>query len=260
MSTTDHPTWVGTSWKMTKTLAEARDFVDQLHTGPLPPGVQPFLLPPHTALATVRDRLPEGSPVLLGAQDAHWSGDSEWTGEVSMAMVADAGARIVEIGHSERRTGLAEDDAVVARKMTAATASRLIPLLCVGEPLAVREAGDAERYVGEQLTSALAGLTPAEISRVLIAYEPVWAIGARGRPARPEEVAGVLTRIAQIAAGLAEGAAPVVLYGGGVHTDNAAELLALPSVGGLFVGRAAWTAAGFAQLLQIAAHHRCVPA
>ena len=102
--------WIGTSWKMNKTLAEADSFVDELVTFPVPSGIQPFVLPAYTALARVRDRLPIDSPVLLGAQNAHWAAEGSWTGEISMRMAKDAGATLIEIGHSDRREHFGETD------------------------------------------------------------------------------------------------------------------------------------------------------
>jgi triosephosphate isomerase len=246
--------WVGTSWKMTKTLAEARAYVDELSAHELPEGVQPFLLPPHTALAAVRDALPAGSPILLGAQNAHWAPEGELTGEISMRMVADAGGSLVEIGHSERRELFGETDDTVARKAVAALASGLIPLICVGEPGPVRQDGEAEAYVEAQLTTALARLSPAEVGTVIVAYEPIWAIGAAGRPATPDQIAPVMARIAGVLDRSSETrSARAVLYGGSVNQANAESLLAVPHVDGLFVGRAAWSAAGFRDLLRLAA-------
>jgi L-erythrulose 1-phosphate isomerase len=246
--------WVGTSWKMTKTLAEARAFVDELSAYEFPQGVQPFVLPPHTALAAVRDRLPARSPILLGAQNAHWAPEGELTGEISMRMVADAGGSLVEIGHSERRQLFGETDDTVARKAVAALASGLIPLICVGEPGEVRQDGQAEAYVEAQLTAALARLSPVEVGTVIVAYEPIWAIGAAGSPATPDQIAPVMARIAEVLHRSSDtGSARVVLYGGSVNQANAESLLGVPHVDGLFVGRAAWSAAGFAALVQLAA-------
>jgi triosephosphate isomerase len=245
--------WVGTSWKMNKTLAEARAYVDELSAHELPAGVQPFLLPPHTALAAVRDALPAGSPILLGAQNAHWAPEGEATGEISMRMAADAGATLIEMGHSERRAQFGETDETVARKAAAAVAYGLIPLICVGEPDPVRQDGRAEAYVEGQLVAALSRLSPAEVGTVIVAYEPVWAIGTAGRPATPDQIAPVLARIAEVLnRSSTSGSARALLYGGSVSTDNAEAILAVPHVDGLFVGRAAWTAAGFRDLLRLA--------
>jgi L-erythrulose 1-phosphate isomerase len=246
------PLWVGTSWKMNKTLAEADSFVDELLTFSIPSGIQPFVLPPHTALARVRDRLPADSPVLLGAQNAHWAPEGSWTGEISMRMAKDAGANLIEIGHSDRREHFGETDRTVALKVAAAIAHDLIPLICVGEPLAVRDAGGAEDFVCVQLQIALSELAPAEIGQVIIAYEPIWAIGERGTPATVEQVAGVMTLLNEVAA-TAGSPARGVLYGGSVNPQNATELLSDPNTHGLFVGRAAWEASGFIEILKLCA-------
>ena len=238
---------------MTKTLAEARAYVEVLARTEVPDGVTAFVLPPLTALHVVRAAFPPGSPVLVGVQDAHWAPDGAMTGEVSMHQVQDAGAEIVEIGHSERRSTLGETDAMVAAKVPAALRQGLVPLVCVGEPETVRAAGRAEEHVTEQVRAALSGVAPGDLGRVLVAYEPVWAIGEGGRPAEPADVVGVLDAIRSMVADLAPGAhLRGLLYGGSVSTANAPALLVLEQVDGLFVGRAAWTAEGFAALLAIA--------
>jgi L-erythrulose 1-phosphate isomerase len=248
------PLWVGTSWKMNKTLGEASAFVDELLSFAIPPGLQPFVLPAHTALAHVRDRLPSTSPVLLGAQNAHWGPEGAGTGEVSMRMVADAGATLVEMGHSERRESFGETDETVAAKAAAALDHGLVPLICVGEPRSVRDAGHASEFVAAQVRAALARVRPEQVDRVLVAYEPIWAIGEHGRPATQDQIAPVMALISEVAADRSGGTGPrAVLYGGGVHPDNAADLLGDPHTDGLFVGRAGWAAAGFIRLLQLCA-------
>ena len=246
------PLWIGTSWKMNKTLAEADSFIDELLTYRIPAGIQPFVLPPHTALARVRNRLPTNSPVLLGAQNAHWAAEGSWTGEISMRMAKDAGATLIEIGHSDRREHFGETDRVVALKVAAASAHHLVPLICVGEPLAVRNAGGAEDFVRVQVQAALSELAPAEIGRVIIAYEPVWAIGERGIRPTMEQIAPVMALINDVVRPEAKSAL-AVLYGGSVDPQNADELLSVPHTDGLFVGRAAWAASGFIELLKICA-------
>jgi L-erythrulose 1-phosphate isomerase len=248
------PLWVGTSWKMNKTLAEADGFVDELLRFPIPSGIQAFVLPPHTALARVRDRLSADSPVLLGAQNAHWAGEGSWTGEISMRMAKDAGATLIEVGHSDRREHFRETDRTVALKVAAAIAHDLIPLICVGEPLAVRDAGGAEDFVRAQVQIALSELAPAEIEQVIIAYEPVWAIGEQGIRPTVEQIAPVMALINDLVTS-AGGSARAVLYGGSVDPENAAELLSVPQTDGLFVGRAAWAASGFIELLKVCASH-----
>ncbi len=246
--------WVGTSWKMNKTLAEAAAFIDELSAYPLPPGIQPFVLPAHTALASVRDRLPADSPILLGTQNAHWAPEGEGTGEISMRMAADAGATLVEIGHSERREHFGETDHTVSLKVAAALDHGLIPLLCVGEPRTVRDAGQAQEFVKQQVAAALSRVAPSRIGQVIIAYEPIWAIGPSGRAARPDEVAPVLASISEAVADISSGSSVrTILYGGSVNRDNAADLLREPHAGGLFVGRGGWAASAFIQLLELCA-------
>ncbi|GAB4085123.1 triose-phosphate isomerase [Myceligenerans cantabricum] len=246
-------TWIGTSWKMTKTIGEAVAYARELRPEAVPDGVQPFVLPAHTGLAAVRDALPAGSPVLLGAQNAHWAAEGAGTGEVSMRMVADAGAVVVELGHSERRAAFGETDGTVARKVRAALDAGLTPLVCVGETAEVRDAGRAVEHVAGQVRAALAHVARDEVPRVLLAYEPVWAIGTGGRAAALGEVSPVLAEVAGLVRGLGAGTGcRALLYGGSVDRANAAGLLADAHVDGLFVGRAAWDVAGFLGLLRIA--------
>ncbi|MBM9468990.1 triose-phosphate isomerase [Nakamurella leprariae] len=247
-------TWVGTSWKMNKTLAEARTFVDVVTASPPPAGLQPFVLPPHTALAAVRDRLPDNSPYLLGAQNAHWGPEGAGTGEISMRMAKDAGARLIEMGHSERRESFGETDETVALKAAAALDHDLVPLICVGEPRSVREAGEAPTFIAAQVRAALSRVAAERIGQVIVAYEPIWAIGTAGQPATPEQIAPVMAVIAETVDGHGRGSAALaLLYGGGVNADNAAAILGDPHTDGLFVGRAGWSPEGFLRLLDLAA-------
>jgi triosephosphate isomerase len=241
--------WVGTSWKMNKTLAEARQYASALAGVGADrwPGVQPFVIPTATALAAVRAELGERSPVLLGAQNAHWEDAGAWTGEVSVPQLADAGAQLVELGHSERRTYFGETDETVNLKVKATLRHGLVPLVCVGEPSEVFDAGESRSHVLGQVRAALAGV--GELDRVLLAYEPIWAIGENGRPAEADEIADVFAAL-QAEYG---GSVRAVLYGGSVDQDNALATLAVPGVGGLFVGRAAWQPEGLVGLLDLVA-------
>ncbi|GAB2882314.1 triose-phosphate isomerase [Streptomyces mayteni] len=240
--------WLGTSFKMTKTIAESTAYAARLRDAigaEPPPGVRPFVIPPATAIEPVARTLGPGSPVLVGAQNAHWADEGAWTGELSMPQVADAGARIVEIGHSERRAHFAETDATVRLKVAAALRHGLVPLVCVGEDAATFAAGRSAAHVVAQATAALDGL--AGTDGVLLAYEPVWAIGEHGRPAGPAEIA---EPVAALRAALGDRVAGI-LYGGSVSPANAAGLLEVPGIDGLFVGRAAWRVTGFLTLLEI---------
>ncbi|WP_309080684.1 triose-phosphate isomerase [Zhihengliuella sp.] len=243
-------TWVGTSWKMNKTLAQARAYAEALAaTGPDRwPGLQPFVIPPATALSTVSAALGPESAVLVGAQNAHWEDAGAWTGEVSVPQVADAGARIVELGHSERRQHFAETDETVNRKVRSVLRHGLIPLVCVGEPDSVFRAGQSVPHVLAQIRAAI--LEVPRTDEVLVAYEPIWAIGQHGRPAAPEDVAPVFDAIDREFGGSLRG----VLYGGSVSPDNALQILSVPGVDGLFIGRSAWEAERYLELLDQVAH------
>lgn len=242
-------TWVGTGWKMNKTLAQARDYAMTLAaTDPGRwPGVQPFILPPATALASVSAVLGPTSHILTGAQNAHWADDGAWTGEISVLQVADAGAQIVEIGHSERRAFFAETDETVNLKVMATLRHGLTPLVCVGEPAHVFAAGDSVAHVLNQVRRALKGV--GDTSSVLLAYEPIWAIGSGGRPAAPSDIAEVFAALTAEFGGSVCG----VLYGGSVNHANALATLGVDGVDGLFIGRAAWDVQRFIGLLDLVA-------
>jgi L-erythrulose 1-phosphate isomerase len=247
--------WVGTSWKMNKGLAEARRYVRVLKdhvTAHRTAGVQPFVIPSFTALATAREELGPDAPVLLGAQNAHWEDGGAWTGEVSVAQAKDAGAQLVEIGHSERREHFGETVETTRLKVAAVLAHGLIPLLCIGETADVKDAGGSSGFILDQAAGALEGLTGEEVGQVLIAYEPVWAIGEHGRPATAEELREPFAQLGREYAGRTRG----LLYGGSVNLGNAESLLDIDEVTGLFIGRAAWELPGYLQLLDIAAAHR----
>ncbi|MDQ1012837.1 triosephosphate isomerase [Streptomyces sp. V4I23] len=248
--------WIGTSFKMTKTRAESVAYAARLRSalGEGLPGVQPFVIPPATALAEVSAVLCGEPRVLTGAQNAHWADEGAWTGEISVPQAADAGARIIEIGHSERREHFGETDATVARKVAATLRHGLTPLVCCGESAEVFARGGSVDHVLGQVAAAFDGLT--DTSRALIAYEPVWAIGEHGREPRPEETAAVHKALAAEWGGRVAG----VLYGGSVNPGNAARLLGVPGVDGLFVGRAAWDVEGCLAVLDIGRRHAAAAA
>ncbi|MGB3485403.1 MAG: triose-phosphate isomerase [Mycobacterium sp.] len=240
--------YIGTSWKMTKTIDEARTFAARLVEAvpTIPADVQPFILPSHTALATVHSVLGDDSPVILGAQNAHWAAPGAHTGEVSMEQVRDAGATLVEIGHSERRAQFGETDETVMLKTRRAVDLGLRALVCVGESAATRSLGGAVDYVMGQVSQALASLQSDELGRVIVAYEPQWAIGENGTASSPDKVADVLAEVRAQWQGL-----EAVLYGGSVTTSNAPGYFELPYLDGLFIGRAAWSVEGYLSFLQL---------
>ena len=232
--------WIGTSWKMNKVRAEARRFARRLAESDLAHSdtAQLFVIPPFTAVADVADLLRE-TRVAVGVQNLHWADSGAWTGEISAAMAADCGAQLAEIGHSERRVHFGETDETVALKVAAALRSGLTPLVCVGDTLDEYEAGKTSDVLDKQIRAAVSRVPPGEGSRVVVAYEPVWSIGAGGTPADPafadEQHAFLKASFYD-----AMGSAVRVIYGGSVDRGNCVALSAQPHIDGLFIGRSAW--------------------
>jgi triosephosphate isomerase len=246
--------WIGTSWKMNKTLAEALAFARALEAfaPQVDPRIQPFVIPPFTAVREVKRAL-SATRVKVGAQTMHWADAGAWTGEISPLMLVDCGLDLVELGHSERREHFGETDETVGLKVEAAVRHGLVPLVCVGETRAERDAGTADAVLERQTRLALQRLSPEQRrAPVLIAYEPVWAIGEHGIPASPDYADGRQALIRDAAAAVL-GTAPPILYGGSVNPGNVTELLLQPHVDGLFIGRSAWSPEGYTGILAQAA-------
>ena len=241
--------WIGTSWKMNKTLAEARVFAEGLLADPQgDPRIQRFVIPPFTAVREVKAMLKE-TTVMVGAQNMHWADDGAWTGAISPPMLTDCGLDMVELGHSERREHFGETDETVGLKTEAAVRHGLVPLVCIGETLAQREAGHATEVLATQVRGALSKLDEKQKSRpVLFAYEPVWAIGANGMPATPDYADARQAEIIAVAEDVLGRRVPC-LYGGSVNPGNCAELIACPHIDGLFIGRSAWAVEGYLDIL-----------
>ncbi|MFN7174259.1 MAG: triose-phosphate isomerase [Thermaurantiacus tibetensis] len=220
------------NWKMHGRLASVAIVEALVRAGPVE-GVELLVCPPATLVARLAEAA-RGSHVAIGAQDCHPAPEGPFTGDIAAEMLADAGATHVIVGHSERRIGHAETDALVRDKASAAQRAGLVPIVCIGETLAEREAGETLSVVARQLAGSL-----PETGRFVVAYEPVWAIGT-GRTPTPEQVAEVH---AFVAARLPEGTP--VLYGGSVKPENARGLLAVPHVGGALVGGASLTPRDF---------------
>ena len=248
--------FVAGNWKMFNTVAEARHLVSELVPGLQAfEGVERVLCPPFTALLAVRALL-EGTSLGLGAQNMHWETSGAFTGEVSPTMVAEL-CQYVIIGHSERRAYFGETDETVNRKVQAALAHGLAPIVCVGETLEENEAGRTAEVVSRQLREGLARLGLSEGgSPIVIAYEPVWAIGT-GRAATSEGANAVVAEVIRPA--LAElfgdpvAESTRVLYGGSVKGSNAAEFFSRPEIDGALVGGASLKAADFIPIVQAAA-------
>lgn len=247
--------WVGSGWKMTKTLAEAEVFAQRLHDflQECPLSAKVFVVPSFTLLRTVSNLL-ENTSALVGAQNMHWESGGAFTGEISPVMLRDCGARLVELGHAERRQYFGETDLTVNRKVKSALEHQLRPLICVGETAQEKETGNAERFVSFQVKAALHGLEASQINRILFAYEPVWAIGNQGTPADPHYSNQMHTFIRQTLADLygrttAESVA--ILYGGSVHLGNAVSFIEQPQIDGLFIGRSSWQVNDFIAIIQM---------
>jgi len=239
------------NWKMHTTLAEARALAAAVRDGCRGlTDIRVAVCPPFTALSAVAEVL-AGSPVLLGAQDAHWETAGAFTGGVSPAQIWDAGARVVILGHSERRHGLGETDEVVRRKVTAALGQGLTPLVCVGETAEERAADRTLEVVTRQLDAALGDRGAGEVGRCWLAYEPVWAIGT-GKTATAAQAQEahhhIRGRLRQwFGADAAEKCH--VIYGGSVKPDNIAELMREPDVDGGLVGGASLEVRSFVDIV-----------
>jgi len=239
------------NWKMFKTIPEAVDFVEKLK--PLVAKAEDcevVVAPPFTALSAVAAAV-KGSNIQVASQDMHWEKEGAHTGDVSAAMILDAGCAYVIIGHSERRQDHAETDENVNRKAKAALAAGLLPIVCVGETLAEREASRTQEVLERQFTGGFAGLTPQEFSRIIVAYEPVWAIGT-GRTATPEMAAESHRYLRGLAhQQFGEGLAVElrILYGGSVKPENVAGLMAQEEIDGALVGGASLKADSYSAIV-----------
>jgi len=244
---TEPQLWVGTSWKMNKTHAQALAFAAGL-PAQADPRVQRFVIPPFPYVRDVKAAL-AGTSVKVGAQNMHWDDAGAWTGEVSAPMLVDCGLDMVEIGHSERRASFNETNETVGLKVEAAVRHGLIPLICLGETLEDRESGRAADVLATEVRGALGRLSdPQKAAPILLAYEPVWAIGVDGIPASADYADARQAEIIGVAGDMLGRRVPC-LYGGSVNPGNCAELVRCPHIDGLFIGRSAWDVAGYLDIL-----------
>ncbi len=230
------------NWKMNKLHTEAKDLVEQLWPQLADnEGVEVVVCPPFTALATVAGSIDAGGMRIgLGAQNLYFAESGAYTGEISPPMLAALDVKYVIIGHSERRTIFAESDELAARKVRAALDHGMTPILCCGESLEEREQGVTAKKVERQIRAGLEGMAAEEVAGMVVAYEPIWAIGT-GKTATPEDAQEVCGHIRTLVAEMhgAEAAAGLrILYGGSVKPDNIRELMAMPDVEGGLVGGA----------------------
>jgi len=244
---------VAANWKMNMTQGEATAFVSPflLEVGDLRE-VEIVIVPPFTAIAAVNAALENAPHVKVGAQNMHWERAGAFTGEISPAMLRDLFVRYVVLGHSERRTLFGETDEIVNRKVRAAHEATLRPILCVGESLAQREAGEVEKVLRTQLKGSLAGVGAKELQETVIAYEPVWAIGT-GKTATAEQAQEAHAFIRTVLAEISDQATADkvrIQYGGSVKPDNARQLMSQPDIDGALVGGASLDPRSFAQIVR----------
>jgi triosephosphate isomerase (TIM) len=240
---------VAGNWKMHKTIAEAEAFVAALLPRLATTDVEVAVCPAFLALAPVIDAA-RGSRLEVFAQNMHYADQGAFTGEVSAAMLVEVGVSGVILGHSERREMFGENDRALAMKVPAALEAGLVPILCVGETEEERDAGDTQRKLRHQVQEDLVRVDAERLGEVVIAYEPIWAIGT-GRVASPEQAQEALAFIRALVADRSREQArrTRVLYGGSVKPENAEELLALPDVDGALVGGASLDADSFAAIV-----------
>jgi triosephosphate isomerase (TIM) len=239
------------NWKMHVGPPDAREYLAVFDREYRPQADRAvWFFPPAVSLETVARGVSGRDDLLAGAQNIHWEPAGAFTGEISAPLAARAGARATLVGHSERRHVFGETDEQTARKVAAALQNDLTPILCVGETLGEREAGKTLDVVTRQLVAALSGLDTTALERMVIAYEPVWAIGT-GKNATPRDAAEVHRAVRTWLQGRGA-ASPRVLYGGSVNLKNAAALLAEPELDGVLVGGASLDPAGWAALVRTA--------
>jgi triosephosphate isomerase len=247
---------IAANWKMNMTVAEAESFlkdfrpeVEEVN------GVEIIIAPPFTALPKLSELLGGSQRIRLGAQNMYSERSGAFTGEISAAMLRDLYVRYVIVGHSERRQIFGETDEVINKKVVAALASELRPILCVGETLEEREAGHEKEVLDKQLRGSLANVTAEQLPDVVIAYEPVWAIGT-GKTASSEQAQECHAHVRQVLEELSDRATAEkvqIQYGGSVKPGNAVELMSQPDIDGALVGGAALEPRSFAEIVRAGA-------
>lgn len=243
---------IAANWKMHKTVAESVEFARMLRTEESTfAGRNVIIAPPFTALRSVADIL-KGSAIRLAAQNMAYAESGAFTGEISASMVVDAGCGHVLIGHSERRSLFGETDSQVNKKIELALKAGLIPVVCMGETLEQRESGQALSTIEGQIKEGLRNVSPGDIGNVIVAYEPVWAIGT-GKTATPEQAAEVHVFIKDVLpryAGISDGWTVPVIYGGSVNEETIEELMAQKGIDGVLVGGASLKLESFINIVR----------
>lgn len=244
--------WIGTNWKMTKTIEESLFYTKNLIqvSKQLSPYIKLFIIPSFTALAAVK-KITGASNIYLGAQNMHWEEKGPYTGEISPIMLNEIGINIVELGHSERREYFNENNQSINKKAISALKYNMKPLICIGESLVEKNNHISQEVLAMQLKTSLKDLTEKQIKNVMIAYEPVWAIGEKGLPATADYIENIhnfLRKVLYDKFGKDSLNVPL-LYGGSVNRNNFEKYLKIKNVDGLFIGRSAWDIDNYKKLL-----------
>jgi len=250
MTISNEKPFLAGNWKMHKTIPEAVEMVKALkEESPQLTDAELVVIPPYTMLSEVK-KIIEGSTIQLGAQNIFWEEKGAFTGEVSPPMLKDAGCQYVTIGHSERRQYFGETNETVNKKIKAALAHELTPIMCIGESLEEREKGNTMDKVGTQINSGLEGLGKDEIRRIVIAYEPIWAIGTgvTATPSQAEEVHSFIRKKLTEKYGNEIASYAIILYGGSVKPANTYSILKENNINGALVGGASLEADSFIQI------------
>ena len=242
------------NWKMYKSNYEAIELIEELKnkTNDIIK-TKIIVCPPFTALSVVAEKI-QGTNIQVGAQNMYWEKEGAFTGEISTEMIKSTGAKYVIIGHSERRQFFGETDETVNKKLKAALDSGLKPIVCIGESLEERESGVTSDIIGKQVEKALSDISSESMKNVILAYEPIWAIGT-GKTATPEQAQDVHKFIRSILYKIYNtetGDEIVIQYGGSVKPDNATELLSQPDIDGALVGGACLKAESFSEIINAA--------
>jgi triosephosphate isomerase len=247
----DRTPYIAANWKMHKTVADAADFIDALLPRIAATQHDVVICPPFTALTAVVERR-YGTAVKVAAQNMHEEDAGAFTGEVSAPMLVELDVEAVVLGHSERRQYFNETDEALARKVPAALGAGLEPILCVGESEEARDADQTEGVLVRQLQADLAGVESVELTGIVVAYEPIWAIGT-GRTATPEQAQEACAFIRDVLRERGAAADSIrIIYGGSVKPANAAELMAQPDIDGALVGGASLDPEEFATIVEAA--------
>jgi len=244
---------IAANWKMNMTVNEAEGFLDTflLELGD-EKRLDIVILPPFTAVPKVSERLMDVQNVKLGAQNMHWEKPGAFTGEICAPMLRELFVRYVVIGHSERRSYFGETDEIVNKKTKAVLTATMTPIVCIGETLDERDAGQVESVLEKQLRGSLADLTSSQLADLVLAYEPVWAIGT-GRTATPEQAQEAHAFIRTVLTSISDAATAAkvrIQYGGSVKPSNTAELMAQPDIDGALVGGASLDPRGFVEIIK----------